>query len=185
MRPVYDAISLVKACDSLNMSYSAMQQNDAAEFLMLLGAHLEEALKGTVQAKLLEEQFGGELLQQIIYEVRPCAAAPRPLCTALCTASAPPLRRPLHPPLHRLWPQVDGVRKVSERKEAFFQIELPVKGHPSIVRAFDTLLEVRTRSAPPLGTLAAPALHPRCPTPHRFSAADPARAPHPAAGRAA
>ena len=182
MRPVYDAISLVKACDSLNMSYSAMQQNDAAEFLMLLGAHLEEALKGTVQAKLLEEQFGGELLQQIIYEVRPCAAAPRPLCTALCAALC---TGPCTRLCTRLWPQVDGVRKVSERKEAFFQIELPVKGHPSIVRAFDTLLEVRTRSAPPLGTLAAPALHPRCPTPHRFSAADPARAPHPAAGRAA
>ena len=101
---MYDAVRLVKACDALNMAYSAMQQNDAGEFLTLLGDHLEEALKGTRQAQLLLQEFGGELLQQVLYEV-------------------------------------DGVRKVSERKEAFLQIELPVKGHPSIMRAFDMLLE--------------------------------------------
>ena len=76
----------------------------AGEFLTLLGDHLEEALKGTRQAKLLLQEFGGELLQQVLYEA-------------------------------------DGVRRVSERKEAFLQIELPVKGHPSILRAFDSLLE--------------------------------------------
>ena len=75
----------------------------AGEFLTLLGDHLEEALKGTRQATLLQQEFGGELLQQVLYEV-------------------------------------DGVRRVSERKEAFLQIELPVKGHPSILRAFDSLL---------------------------------------------
>eukprot|EP00964_Phaeocystis_antarctica_P084722 scaffold53417_cov57-Phaeocystis_antarctica.AAC.1 len=133
-RQVYDAVKLVNACDALNMAYSAMQQNDAGallacdrgchhicgrgyhhmliyrahivagEFLTLLGDHLEEALKGTRQAKLLLQEFGGELLQQVLYEA-------------------------------------DGVRRVSERKEAFLQIELPVKGHPSILRAFDSLLE--------------------------------------------
>ena len=42
--PVYDAVELVRACEEMPLSYGAFQQNDAAEFLMLLAAHLEEAL---------------------------------------------------------------------------------------------------------------------------------------------
>lgn len=41
--------SLVSACEALPMTFSARQQNDAAEFLMLLMDHLEERLKGTKQ----------------------------------------------------------------------------------------------------------------------------------------
>ena len=50
-QPVYDAKDLVAACEALPMTFSPFQQNDAAEFLMLLSAHLEEQLKGTPQER--------------------------------------------------------------------------------------------------------------------------------------
>lgn len=65
LRPVYDAIDLVTACEELPMSYGPFQQNDAAEFFMLLTAHLEDVLKGTRQAQLLSTCFGGKVVQQV------------------------------------------------------------------------------------------------------------------------
>ena len=44
--------ALVEACEALPMTFSARQQNDAAEFLMLLTEHLEERLKSTRQVRL-------------------------------------------------------------------------------------------------------------------------------------
>ena len=66
--PVYDAVELVRACEEMPLSYGAFQQNDAAEFLMLLAAHLEEALKGTAHAALLSQCFGGKMVNQVIWD---------------------------------------------------------------------------------------------------------------------
>ena len=68
LRPVYDAKDLVAACEDLPLMYGPFQQNDAAEFLILLAAHLEEALKGTRHARLLHDCFGGKVVQQVIWE---------------------------------------------------------------------------------------------------------------------
>jgi hypothetical protein len=87
---VYNAQKLVDACEALPMQHAATQQNDAAEFLMLLADHLEECLKATAQAALLRQCFGGKLVQQVIWEQ-------------------------------------GGARKISEREEDFFQIELQAK----------------------------------------------------------
>lgn len=51
------------------------------------------------------------------------------------TRSRVPLR-----PLQVIYEQ-NGVRKVSEREEDFYQIELPVKGHPTIQHALGALVE--------------------------------------------
>ena len=67
LRPTYDAKSLVGVCAALGMTYDPSQQNDAAEFLMLLVSHLEDALKGTRHAPLIRREFGGKLAQQVIY----------------------------------------------------------------------------------------------------------------------
>mmetsp|Transcript_19646 Transcript_19646/g.59545 ORF Transcript_19646/g.59545 Transcript_19646/m.59545 type:complete len:1499 (+) Transcript_19646:3-4499(+) len=110
LAPCYDPRALVEACEALPMTFSARQQNDAAEFLMLLTEHLEERLKSTRQASLLRTCFGGKLVQQIAWEEAPAQPGGSP------------------------------ARRVSEREEAFLQIELPVKGHSSIEDALRAMV---------------------------------------------
>ena len=68
MRPTYDPKALVHACSALSMQSDPFQQNDAAEFLTLLVDYCEEALKGTRDAQLLRDCFGGKMLNQVLWE---------------------------------------------------------------------------------------------------------------------
>ena len=64
----YDPTPLVKACDTLSLTYSVYHQNDAAEFCDRLVSHLEHRLASTPQAKALEQVFGGRLVSQTVRE---------------------------------------------------------------------------------------------------------------------
>jgi hypothetical protein len=57
---------LSRGADDAASSRYLEKQNDAAEFLMLLVSHLEDALKGTRHAPLIRREFGGKLAQQVI-----------------------------------------------------------------------------------------------------------------------
>ena len=93
------------------MTYGPFQQNDAAEFFMLLCDHLETALKGTRHANLLRASFGGKLVQQVIWEGWPAPGGG------------------------------GGGRQVSEREEDFVTIQLEVKGKGSIAEGLQELID--------------------------------------------
>ena len=118
LRPTYDSKPLVAACAALPMTYEPFQQNDAAEFLMLLTAHLEESLKGTAHAELLHACFGGKLVQQVIWEEPATAAGDSSAGGA-----------------------TGSVRKVSEREEELITLQLDVKGNEHISGALKELVE--------------------------------------------
>ena len=156
LRPVFDPKALVAVCSELPMTYEPFQQNDAAEFLMLLTSHIEDALKGTRHADLLRHCFGGQLVQQVIWEEEEEKGAATPATPATppaATASAEPT------------PSAAGsnhgggggassvaaTRKVSERVEDFVTIQLEVKGKPTSRRvcrnsSMESVWRARTRT---------------------------------------